>query len=175
VPVLIIIAGPNGAGKTTFASEYLAAEDRRLEFVNADEIARRLIEGAADQTPSDVLAAREMLSRIDELVDLGADLSIETTLASLTYARKIPAWRRRGYFVSLAYLRLPSVSDSIARVRRRVEAGGHGIPEHIIRRRFDKSWRYFETIYRPIVDEWYIWESREGAFALIDAWNRNRP
>ena len=175
MPTLIIIAGPNGAGKTTFAGEYLAAEDRIFEFVNADEIARRLVQGSGDQARSDVLAARTMLSRIDELVDVGADFAIETTLASLTYARKIPAWRRRGYIVALAYLRLPSVSDSIARVRRRVQAGGHDILVSVIRRRFDKSWLYFETIYRPIVDEWYIWESREGAFVLIDAWNRDRP
>ena len=39
MPTLIIIAGPNGAGKTTFAREYVFAEDREFEFINADEIA----------------------------------------------------------------------------------------------------------------------------------------
>lgn len=43
--------------------------------------------------------------------------------------RKIPLWRQHGYSVTLIYLRLPSVSDSLARVRKRVAAGGHGIPE----------------------------------------------
>jgi predicted ABC-type ATPase len=169
VPTLILIAGPNGAGKTTFANEYLSAEERRFEFVNADEIARGLAEADA---PSDVLAARMMLNRIDELVEVHADLAVETTLASLTYARKIPGWRQRGYIVSLAYLRLSSVSESIARVRKRVDAGGHGIPGEAIRRRFGKSLSYFETIYKPIVDEWYVWESREGAFALAETWKR---
>jgi predicted ABC-type ATPase len=42
VPDLIIIAGPNGAGKTTFAKEYLSAGGVRFEFVNADEILRKL-------------------------------------------------------------------------------------------------------------------------------------
>jgi predicted ABC-type ATPase len=130
---------------------------------------------AGAQTPSDVLAARMMLNRLYELVEANANLVVETTLASLTYARKIPGWRQRGYIVSLAYLRLNSVSESIARVRKRVEAGGHGIPEDAIRRRFGKSLAYFETIYKPIVDEWYIWESREGTFALIEIWKRDRP
>jgi predicted ABC-type ATPase len=174
VPTLIIIAGPSGAGKTTFANEYLSAEQRRFEFVNADEIARGLAEAKA-QAPSDVLAARMMLSRVDELAEANANFVVETTLASLMYARKIPAWRQRGYIVSLAYLRLNSVSESMARVRKRVAAGGHGIPEDAIRRRFGKSLSYFETIYKPIVDEWYIWESREGAFALIESWKRDRP
>ena len=44
----------------------------------------------------------------------------ETTLASLTYARKIPAWRHVGYAVALIYLRLPNVDMSIERVRKRV-------------------------------------------------------
>ena len=170
MPTLIVIAGPNGAGKTTFAQEYLSSEERYFEFVNADEIARNL------GRSSDILAARLMLARIDELIGAGGDLAIETTLASLAYSRKMPSWRKRGYFISLAYLRLDSVEQSIARVRKRVAAGGHDIPQDIIRRRFAKSWRYFESIYRPIVDEWYIWASREGGFSLIDSWDgRHAP
>jgi predicted ABC-type ATPase len=170
VPTVIIIAGPNGAGKTTFAKEYLSAEDRRFQFVNADEIARRC-EGPRGHLSSDVDAARIMLGRIDKLVESVADFTLETTLANLSYAQKIPAWRKRGYLVSLVYLRLDSVEESVARVRKRVAAGGHGIPEDIIRRRFGKSANYFETIYRPVVDEWYIWSSQEGSFTLVGSWD----
>jgi predicted ABC-type ATPase len=171
VPTLIIIAGPNGAGKTTFAREYLSAEERSFEFVNADEIARSLNLKEA-QAASDVVAARMMIRRIDDLVEARADFAIETTLANLTYAQKVPGWRKLGYLVSLVYLHLGSIDDSIARVRKRVAAGGHGIAEDVIRRRFEKSWTYFETIHRPIVDEWYVWASREGTFALINSWDR---
>jgi predicted ABC-type ATPase len=170
VPTLIIIAGPNGAGKTTFAKEYLSAEDRRFEFVNADEIART-DGGSGGNLFSDVEAARIMLGRIDRLVETGADFTLETTLANLSYAQKIPAWRKRGYLVSLVYLRLDSVEESVARVRKRVAAGGHGIPEDTIRRRFGKSANYFETIYQPAVDEWYIWSSQEGSFTLVGSWD----
>lgn len=168
MPTLIIVAGPNGAGKTTFAREYLSDDDRQFEFVNADEIAVGL---RGKQAALDINAARSMLRRIDELIEAGADFVIETTLANLTYARKIPDWRKRGYLVSLAYLRLKSVEDSVARVSKRVAAGGHGIPEDTIRRRFGRSTSYFETIYRPIVDEWYMWASQEGRFALIASWD----
>jgi predicted ABC-type ATPase len=166
----MMIAGPNGAGKTTFAREYLADDDRRFEFVNADEIARSLSAQGA-RAPADVLAARMMLRRICELVEAGADFALETTLANLTYAQKIPAWRKLGYLVSLVYVRLDSADESIARVRKRVAAGGHGIPEETLRRRFGKSQAYFETIYRPIVDEWYVWASREGTFVPVNSWD----
>jgi predicted ABC-type ATPase len=111
------------------------------------------------------------LTTANELIEAAADFVVETTLANLTYAQKIPDWRRRGYRVSLVYVRLESIEDSIARVRKRVAAGGHDIPENTIRRRFGRSKIYFETIYRPIVDEWYIWESHQGAFALINSWD----
>lgn len=137
--------------------------------MNADEIARSL------SARSDVLAARIMVKRIDELATAGASFVIETTLASLGYARKIKLWQRAGYTISLAYLRLNSVEQSIARVRKRVAAGGHDIPEETIRRRFAKSWRNFEDIYRPIVDEWYVWASQSGGFTLLESWDGRHP
>jgi predicted ABC-type ATPase len=171
VPEILIIAGPNGAGKTTFASRYL--EDwRHWEFVNADEIARTLAGSGLRQPQESIRAARTMLERIDALVDARVDFIFETTLATLSYAQKIAKWRRYGYVVSLIYLRLPSVETSIARVRGRVEAGGHGIPEESIHRRFGKSIGYLENIYKPIVDEWCVWDSLEGDFSLADAWDR---
>lgn len=173
MPNVIFIAGPNGAGKTTFASEYLSAEERGYEFVNADEIARRLAAAAVVHAQTEVQAARMMLGRVEALVSTNADFVVETTLASLTYARKIPDWRKLGYQVTLIYLRLPSVDASLARVRKRVAAGGHNIPEEAVKRRFEKSLIYLDTIYKPLVDVWYLYESREGGFALLDSWKRS--
>jgi predicted ABC-type ATPase len=171
VPEVIIIAGPNGAGKTTFASEYLPARQKRLVFVNADEIGRELADQGLSRRQLDNRAARVMLERMDDLAGAGAGFMLETTLATLIYAQRIPRWRALGYSVSLIYLRLPSVQASIARVRRRVQAGGHSIPEETIRRRFDKSVTYFEIIYKAIVDEWYVWDSIEGTFTLAESWD----
>jgi predicted ABC-type ATPase len=173
VPEVIIIAGPNGAGKTTFAIEYVLERRKHLDFVNADEIAREVMRTGLPQLRAETRAARNMLERIDSLVRSGTDFLFETTLATLTYAQKILVWRRSGYVISLIYLRLPSVEASIARVNRRIEAGGHGIPEKIIRRRFDKSAAYLDDIYKPIVNEWYIWDSLEGNFALAQSWDQS--
>ena len=65
--------------------------------------------------------------RVDELAQANADFIVETTLATLAYAQKIPAWRTKGYVVSLVYLRLGSPEEAIMRVRKRVAAGGHNI------------------------------------------------
>jgi predicted ABC-type ATPase len=168
---IIIIAGPNGAGKTSFANAYLPAAREGLVYLNADEIAREISEPTLTKAQLDLRAGREMLSRTAALVGAGADFMFETTLASLSYAAKIPAWQARGYTVALIYLRLPSVEMSIERVRRRVAAGGHGVLEVTIRQRFAKSETYLESHYKPVVDEWYIWDSLEGQFRLAEAWD----
>lgn len=168
MPTAIILAGPNGAGKTTFASEFVALTEEPLAFVNADEIARHVVHAAA--ALRHVRAGRVMLTEMDALVSEQMSFMFETTLATLTYARKIRAWRARGYTIVLLYLRLPSAEHSIARVERRVQAGGHDIPETVIRRRFARSLRYLEN-YKHIVDQWYVWDSKEGSFTPAERWD----
>lgn len=168
---IIIIAGPNGAGKTSFANEFLPSAGGDLVFVNADEIARSLANEPLTPSQRDLRAGRLMLEQIDALVQSQVEFMFETTLASLTYATRIPGWRAQGYYVGLVYLRLPSADTSIERVRRRVAAGGHDIPEAIIRRRFARSLDCLENRYKPVVDEWFIYDSLEGDFKLAQAWN----
>jgi predicted ABC-type ATPase len=78
-----------------------------------------------------------MLERVHDLVAVGADFVLETTLASLTYARKIPQWRKRGYHVSLIYLRLESRRSIAApRPQGASKPGDMGFPDEGVRRRF---------------------------------------
>lgn len=165
MPALLIIAGPNGAGKTTFANAILSRRPEPFEFVNADEIARRI--GGEGRVP-DLLAGRAMLRLLDELTARRADIALETTLATRSHAHRIADWRAAGYRVELVYIRLPDVETSLARVAGRVAKGGHGIPEADVRRRFPRSLEYLETVYKPIVDSWQLWLSGEGSLEMID-------
>lgn len=132
MPTVLIIAGPNGAGKTTLANVLLADRAEPFEFVNADEIARR-IGGRGEGRSADLLAGREMLRLLDDLTSQRRDIALETTLATLCYARRIRTWRAAGYRVELVYLQLAGVDQSLQRVRQRVEMGGHDILEVDIR------------------------------------------
>lgn len=166
---IIILAGPDGAGKTSFANEFMAATEPGLAFVNADELARGL-GPAQPQGERDIRAARIMPTEIERLTAIGAEFMFETTLASLTYATHIPAWRAQGYRIGLIYLRLPDPDASIKRVARRVAAGGHGVPAETIRRRFARDLANLEARYKPLAHEWYVYDSLEGAFRLAGAW-----
>jgi predicted ABC-type ATPase len=171
MPEIIIVAGPNGAGKTSFARQYVNSGTQRFAFVNADEISRELSEAGTPDARRDLEAARIMLKRLDELTATNSDFIVETTLAALTYLNRIKDWRQRGYRVTLIYLRLASADQAVVRVRRRVAAGGHDIPEKTIRRRFTMGLEYLEKHYKTAVDEWYIWDSLEGEVALSEAWD----
>ena len=167
MPNILIVAGPNGAGKTTFATRWINDSRPDYLFANADEIARRLVEPGLSSTERDMRAGRIMLGRLDEHIASSADIVLETTLSSRLYARRIPAWRAAGYRIDLVYVRLVNVEASIARVAHRVRMGGHNVPETDLRRRFDRSLANLE-VYKPLVDHWEVWESRQGAISLID-------
>lgn len=163
---IVIFAGPNGVGKTTFSEFWLEDQDIVTAFVNADEFARQL-EKVVSDNERHMQAARLMLKAMDDLTQLRRSFAFETTLASLTYEKRIKFWQEIGYHVILIYLTLPTVEACIARVKKRVKQGGHDIPEDVIRRRFTKSRYYLEQIYTPLVDEWYIYESRNDKYVLL--------
>ena len=162
---ILVIAGPNGAGKTTFAREYLLNVADYTTFVNADLIAAGLNPLQPEQEA--IAAGRMMLEMIRRYVSEGRSFAFETTLSGRTYASMIPRWREQGYRVSLVFLSLPSPEAAIERVRQRVQDGGHNIPEDVIRRRFDAGRRNFDAIYRPLVNQWMLYDSSGNAPTLL--------
>ena len=162
---ILIIAGPNGAGKTTFATEFLLNEAGCRTFINADMIAAGL--NPFEPERSAVEAGRLMLRIIDRYVSRGENFAFETTLSGRTYARMIPSWQGRGYWVRLCFLRLPTADMAVARVRNRVLEGGHNVEEEVVRRRFDAGWRNFQQLYRDIVNEWMLYDATEEFPKLV--------
>ena len=125
-PTIYVIAGCNGAGKTTFAKEFLPKEVKCLRFLNADEIARGL--SPFKPSASAIRAARLLLTQVDECLRRRETFALESTLSGKTYIRLFQRARRLGYEIELHYLWLSSPAQAIARVRQRVQQGGHHVP-----------------------------------------------
>ena len=135
-PVFTVIGGPNGAGKSTY-TEGLAARGYPLgEVVNPDVIAAAL---PGPDATRDARAGRETLRRTRALIADGQTFSRETTLSGGEIRRTMQAAKDAGFRVNLFFVGVDSVSISRGRIRRRVERGGHGIPEQVQARRFDRS------------------------------------
>ena len=164
---ILILTGPNGAGKTTFAREFLPQEAECLRFMNVDLIA----EGLSPFNP-DVAAfqaGRLMVQEMVTLVRRRESFAFETTLSGLRYARLIPQWRKKGYFIKLIFLKLPNPEMAIARVAARVAQGGHNVAENVIRRRFKAGWRNFQGTYQPLVDSWILYDNAGDVPRYVDS------
>jgi predicted ABC-type ATPase len=165
-PQVIIIAGPNGAGKTTLAPVLLRDWLGVMEFVNADTIASGL--SAFQPGQAAIEAGRVMLKRLRELAAQRENFAFETTLATRSYAPWLGQLARSGYRINLMLVWLNSPELAVERVKRRVESGGHGIPEEVIRRRYRKGLQNFFALYRPLAEEWGVYDnSEQGAPVLI--------
>lgn len=121
-----------------------------------------------DPSAAAVSAGRLMLSEIEKYGNGDNSFAFETTLAGITYARKIPQWQQNGFEVFLIFLSLKSAHDAVSRVAQRVRQGGHDIPEKTIRRRFSKGMANFRSIYLPLVDGWALYDSSGDTPILLD-------
>jgi predicted ABC-type ATPase len=156
-PTAYVIAGPNGAGKTTFATEFLPDFVKCRQFLNADLIAAGLSPFAPET--QNVRAGRLLLERIADLYKAREDFAFETTLSGLTHAKLLANLKFSGYRVDLFFLWLPNADLAVRRVAQRVLEGGHGMPEHVVRRRYLSGLRNFIHLYSPQVDSWCLYDS----------------
>jgi predicted ABC-type ATPase len=136
-PQVIVIAGPNGAGKTSAARDLLRDTVGIDAFVNADVVAQGLSGFRPESAAAE--AGRVVWKRLHALAEARADFALESTLSGRSLATFLRKLAGAGYERHILYLWLPSVDLSIERVRIRVQAGGHDVPEEAIRRRFPRS------------------------------------
>lgn len=162
---LFIIAGPNGAGKTTTAFALLEQFLAIHEYVNADAIAAALSPFNSESVA--ISAGRLMLERIHGLLEQNKSFAFETTLASRSFVNIVNQSKKQGYKTNLLFLWLESPELAIERVKYRVEAGGHDIPEDVIIRRYKNGLKNLFNMYMPIVDNWMLYDNSKQSPDLI--------
>jgi len=101
-----------------------------------------------------------LLTQVDECLRRRETFALESTLSGKTYIRLFRRARQLGYEIELHYLWLSSPTQAIARVRRRVQQGGHHVPAADIRRRFKRSLVHLADDYLPLATRWAVWDSR---------------
>lgn len=130
----VIYAGVNGAGKSTF---YNMKSQYSLPRVNTDEIVKELGDW---KNVTDVMRAGKIaVKRIDEYFSQGISFNQETTLCGHSIFRNMQRAKQQGYVIELFYVGLDSAEIAKERIARRVERGGHGIPDEDVERRYVES------------------------------------
>ena len=172
MPKLYIISGCNGSGKTTASYTLLPEMWECKYFVNSDEFAKGL--SPFDPDKASLSAGRFMVKRINYLLERKEDFCIETTLSSRTLMRTIEIARGNGYSITILFFWIENVELAIQRVKARVTAGGHNVPEPTIRRRYRSGLRHFFEVYMPESDRWMLADNTTVPFKLIaQGWQKN--
>ncbi len=133
-PVLYVLAGVNGAGKSSIGGYLLKRGG--LTWFNPDTFARELkATTGCDQETANAHAWQEGMRRVDEAIAKGLNHAFETTLGGKTVTAKILE-ATKTHDVLIWFCGLCSPELHIARVKARVAAGGHPIPDEKIRERY---------------------------------------
>ena len=76
--------------------------------------------------------------------------------------------------MTVLYFWLDSPDLAVERVKARVKAGGHDVPEEVIRRRYVKGLRYFFEDYRMLADRWILADNTKIPFKVVaQGWREN--
>ena len=134
---LDLVVGCNGAGKSTFVAFTLAPLLPASPFVNADEIAKQ--RWPADPAIHSYEAAEIAAKTRAHLLILGKSFIAETVFSHPSKLELIDEARTHDYTVVLHVLMIPE-ELAVQRVRCRVQAGGHDVPEGKIRQRYQRIW-----------------------------------
>ena len=146
-PILLVMAGPNGSGKSTISARFTPIGD----YVNADVIEKEL----GISTRDAAILAEETR---EELLRQGKDFTFETVLSTPRNLDLMRRARAQDYTVLCVYVLTKDVSINLARVRQRVEKGGHGVPEEKIKERYARAMKLIPSLIK-VCDELYIYDN----------------
>src|SRR4051812_30193596 len=168
-PRLYVLAGINGAGKSSIGGAMIRASG--ADYFDPDEAARRLMAAnpGLDQVKANAAAWHQGRRLLERAIQERKDFAFETTLGGSTMPGLLSEAAAQGFEVRIWYVGLASPELHIERVRNRVHAGGHDIPESSIRRRWRHS-RLNLVQLLPRVTELRVYDnSAEAAPAAGDA------
>lgn len=163
---LDLVVGPNGAGKSTFISRIIQPNWRAAHVVNADDIAART--WPDDPSGHAYDAARVAEQTRARLIELRQPFIAETVCSHPSKLDLIRDATATGFYVALHVVMVP-VELAVARVRARVAAGGHDVPEVKIRERHARLWPIVADAI-PMCDAATCWDNagRDGPYRVAE-------
>jgi predicted ABC-type ATPase len=158
VPRIIVLAGVNGAGKSSILGSLL---DESVTFFNPDDEAR-LIRESTHGTDEQINAEswKRMKNRLEDAIETRESFAFESTLGGNTIPALLRKAAEAGIEVYIWFVGLSSPEMHMQRVRARVAAGGHDIPEEKIRERWNASrMNIIELL--PVITELVLFDNSE--------------
>lgn len=136
---IYVLAGVNGAGKSSIGGEAIRATGD--SFYNPDLQTRKILAAQPGIDPAAANAEAWELGRhgLEQALRGGSQFKFETTLGARTITEMLLTGAKAGAEIHCWYAGLATPELHVQRVRSRVAAGGHDIPEAKIRQRYVSS------------------------------------
>lgn len=134
-PKLVVFAGPNASGKSTITMNYQQSPDFPNNYINPDEIAKTIDDDQDKVAYQAVFIAEEMR---EQLLKSGASIAFETVMSHPSKIDFIKQAKDKRYYVMLIFVATIDPKINVARVRKRVEDGGHNVPVDKIINRYHR-------------------------------------
>ena len=160
-----IVAGHNGSGKTTFAESYLVGLMRTPVFLNPDLIAAGF--SRLDFEKASFQAGRVLIHEVKVRIQRSESFAFESTLSGKNWLVHLQDAVAAGYSLKIYFLFLNRLEKNLARIKRRVQEGGHDIPVESVVRRHPRCFSNFWNLYRPMAEEWHIFDNSNSKPKLV--------
>ena len=159
--VLTIFAGVNGAGKSTLYRYEIIKDSGDLGIrICPDEI---LVKNGGDwRNKLDVIRSGvETVKKIEECLENRRSFNWEMTLIGLYAMKYIQKAKDLGYTVRINFVGTKNVETNLKRIKERVNKGGHGIDESLVRMRFDNQFKNLNQVAK-LVDGMLFYDNEEN-------------
>jgi predicted ABC-type ATPase len=133
--------GPNGSGKSTlYSGTDIEGFGPSVWIINPDLLAHRLrIQERLPPYDANVEALVRIEAWLGASIKAHQTVGVETVLSTGKYRKLVRRAKLLGFDVRLLHVLLRDVEFNVQRVRDRVAAGGHDVPEAKIRERRERS------------------------------------
>lgn len=162
-PVFWIVGGPNGCGKSTLYNlTSLEGWGGSVWIINPDLLTATIVEQEQVALQAANLTAVQRVEQwLDASIAAYQTIGVETVLSSPKYRRLVDDAHERGFEVRMIFVLLDSVDLQLARIRRRVDEGGHDVPPDKVAARRSRSFEQFAWFARR-VDRCFVFNNSSG-------------
>lgn len=161
-PRILVFAGPNGSGKSTITKKIPICGT----YVNADEIKRI-------SHCTDLEAAKEAEQIRQSLLKAHKDFTFETVLSTERNLALLRQAKEQGYEIQAVFVLTADPCINVQRVKSRVKAGGHDVPEEKIFIRYEKSLQNLSQLVRIADHTRVIDNSGDKPHLICEVLNQN--
>ena len=143
--VFYLFAGVNGAGKSTLYNLAIINKNIKNSIrINTDEIVKEI--GDWKNNSDQIKAAKIAINLRNDCFINGKSFNEETTLTGKTILKTIDRVKELGYELQLFYIGVSSPEIAKARIKNRVEKGGHNIENNIVEKRYYESLKNLKDV-----------------------------